>query len=351
MNFILLIISTILLVIWIYFALKVTENDVSSVIQAKLRAKQSELRDIQRQGKKKMAALAEVGVEENSREMVKVRKKFAKKYDSIAADIKKLNEAKIEFYDLFPTTGYAIMRKIRFDANNKFFRWLIQCYIRTDGKEFAMLRAAYLVSSAVSSILISLMLGTGLASLTLSMGNTDGTLVGAIIVMLGLVVSYIPLSTLRENIKYRDERITAEFPNAVSKLALLVNSGMEVAKAWQLTAYSNDGVLYEEMRSVVEMQNNNVSPTVAYTRFMDNCNNKYTSKLATSILQNLSKGNSEIGIMFLQINNESWSEKKHNAKRVGEQAQGSLLIPTLMIFGGIMVLIIVPVVMQFGGSF
>lgn len=350
MNFVLLIIATVMLAIWISLAVRVTESDIQAVNQAKLRAQQSELREIQNKGKKKLAALAEVGVEENSREMIKTKKKFAKKFSEVSAKVKKFSEGKMEFYDYFPTVGYVIMRKLRFDSNNKFFRWLIQCYIRIDGKEFAMLRAAYLLSSGVSYIYISVMMGVGLASLLLSTGNSDGLTLGLIIMMLGVVFAYIPLNELSGRIRYRDERITAEFPNAVSKLALLVNSGMEVSKAWELTAYSNDGVLYEEMQNVVEMQNNNVSPTTAYTKFMDNCNNKYTTKLATSILQNLSKGNSEIGAMFLQLNEESWSEKKHNAKRVGEKAQGNLLVPTLIIFAGILIIIIVPMVIQMVGS-
>ena len=79
MNFILLIVATVMLVIWISLAMNITESDIQAVNQAKRRGKQSELREIQRQGIRKLAALAEVGVEENSSEMKRVKKKFAKK--------------------------------------------------------------------------------------------------------------------------------------------------------------------------------------------------------------------------------------------------------------------------------
>ncbi len=44
---------------------------------------------------------------------------------------------------------------------------------------------------------------------------------------------------------------------------------------------------------------------------------------------------------------ESWMEHKHNARRMGEKIQSKLLIPTLLMFGGIMILIIVPVMSGF----
>lgn len=92
---------------------------------------------------------------------------------------------------------------------------------------------------------------------------------------------------------------------------------------------------------------NNVSPVEAYSKFISRCSNTYTTKLATAIIQNISKGNSEIVTLFRQLNDESWLEHKHNARRMGEKIQSKLLLPTMLMFGGIIILIIVPVMSGF----
>lgn len=92
---------------------------------------------------------------------------------------------------------------------------------------------------------------------------------------------------------------------------------------------------------------NNVSPVEAYSRFITKCNNLYTTKLATAIIQNTSKGNSEIVSLFRQLNDESWLEHKHDARRMGEKIQSKLLLPTMLMFAGIIILIIVPVMSGF----
>ncbi len=91
----------------------------------------------------------------------------------------------------------------------------------------------------------------------------------------------------------------------------------------------------------------NEPPSEAYSRFITRCSNPYTTKLATAIIQNISKGNAEIVSLFRTLNDESWMEHKHNARRMGEKIQSKLLIPTLLMFGGIMILIIVPVMSGF----
>ena len=43
------------------------------------------------------------------------------------------------------------------------------------------------------------------------------------------------------------------------------------------------------------------------------------------------------------MNEESWEEKKHRAKRKGETAGTKLMIPLMIMFVGILFMIIVPI--------
>ena len=54
-------------------------------------------------------------------------------------------------------------------------------------------------------------------------------------------------------------------------------------------------------------------------------------------------GNAEIARVLSELNRESWSEYKHSARRKGEMISSKLLIPTILMFVGIIIIIIVPV--------
>ncbi len=351
MATLLLIIAVIITIAWIYLAINITKDDVVEITIAKRKNAAANVKRITKEERKKIAALIKSGSDEDGKDVKKIQKKYAKKIAEAQKNFEKANNSAPGIMDIMPACGYVVMRKFGFNADNKMFRQLVDNFTRTDGKENAFVRAKHLFASTISYAVIGVMVDASVISIMMSMENEDAALMGLIILILVAVVCYIPLSNLRQEAQYREERIEAEFPNVVSKLAMLINSGMEVSKAWELTANSSEDVLYEEMQVVVALQDSNVSPASAYTQFMNNCNNKYTSKLATSIMQNLSKGNEEIGLLFMQMSSESWMERKHNAKRLGEKAQSNLLIPTIMIFLGIMVLVIVPIFADMGGTF
>ena len=350
MAIVMALIATALLVVWIFLSISVTKEDIVDLTIARRKNALAKVKSITKEEHKKIVKLIKDGGDEKSREADKIRKKYAKKLKEAQKSLDKAENSSPDIIDIMPACGYSALRKLSFDSNNRHFRKLVQNFTRVDGRENAYTRARHLVASTVSYALIGLIIDTAMVSILTAMGNSDAMTMGLVILLLTVIICYVPLSNLRQESQYREERIEAEFPNVVSKLAMLINSGMEVSKAWEITAYSSDDVLYEEMQVVVELQNSNVSPVSAYTQFMNNCNSKYTSKLATSIMQNLSKGNEEIGALFIQMSSESWMEKKHNSKRLGEKAQGNLLIPTIMIFIGIMVMVIVPIMANMGGA-
>ena len=53
------------------------------------------------------------------------------------------------------------------------------------------------------------------------------------------------------------------------------------------------------MRKVNEEVRNGISPVAAFESFIQSCNTKETSKLASSIMQNLTKGNDEISAFLI----------------------------------------------------
>ena len=92
----------------------------------------------------------------------------------------------------------------------------------------------------------------------------------------------------------------------------------------------------------VEEMNNGVAELDAYKNFADRCAIKEIRRFSSTMIQNMQKGNSEIAYFLKEMSDEMWEEKKHLVKRKGEAANSKLLIPTAMIFMGILVLVMAP---------
>lgn len=142
--------------------------------------------------------------------------------------------------------------------------------------------------------------------------------------------------------KKRDE-ILSDYPEVLSKLTLLVNAGLVIREAWAKVAHTSDRALYKEMQTTSEEMNNGVSELDAFYNFSQRCAVKEIRKFASVLSQNIQKGGSELAANLKYMNEESWEEKKHRAKRKGETAGTKLMIPLMIMFVGILLMVIVPI--------
>lgn len=280
----------------------------------------------------------------NDKIMIKKGKQLKSLLDANRKELARYEKGKTNFGDLIPIAGYRFIQIMKWDGSNNFIKKLNYQCVQFKEKREAINYSYYVLANLIGSIALGVVVSLALLGILLSVHlGIKGLIIALAAFLLFGIVGYLPLDNLNTVINKRKEEIENQFPQVASKLTLLTVSGMEVSQAWKLVAESGDGVLYDEMSRVLIDLNNNVSPSEAYTKFMVKCNNDYVNKLATAIIQNISKGNSEIVTLFMRLNNECWMERKHSAKRMGEKIQSKLLIPTLMMFAGILLLVIVPV--------
>lgn len=162
-------------------------------------------------------------------------------------------------------------------------------------------------------------------------------------------LAYYYVSTLpEETLKKRTDAILNEFTDVVSKLALLVNAGMILREAWEMIAYSGEGELYDEMRLVCVNINNGMSEIDAYTEFGTRCTAPEIKKFTSTIIQGVVKGNKELVEMIKMQSREMWNSKQHRVRQQGEKAASKLLIPTCIMFVGVLIMIIVPIFANLG---
>lgn len=284
----------------------------------------------------------------DNKQKIKQGKKIKKQMEESKKRLETISKGKIGVLDLIPIAGYRFMQLQNWDASNDNVKKLNAKCRQFKEKKEAMNYTYYLLASLFGNLLLGVCVGFAALGIALAMNlGTRSIVVGIVGFGIFAIIGYLPYDNINVVIRQREEEIENQFPQVVSKLTLLTVAGMEVTQAWQLTSNSGTGVLYEEMKRVLIDLEHNVSVQDAYSKFITRCNNSYATKLATAIIQNFTKGNSEIVSLFKTLNSESWMEHKHNARRKGEQIQSKLLVPTLLMFIGIIVLIIVPIISGF----
>lgn len=249
---------------------------------------------------------------------------------------------------LFEMPGYALQRLVPSIGYGAFHKKLLYNCTELYGKKYAANKTRQIMARILSYPIIGIAISLAAGALAYGTGNrTGGLAVIGIGSLLVLVLTYALYDEVSDRLNKRRAAIARQFPNILSKLALLVTSGMILDRAWRETAESRDEELYLEMRKTADELSNLVDPATAYTNFINRCNTKETTKLASAIMQSQSKGNAEIGSLLKSMAHEAWQERRHTAKRASEAANSKLMIPTMLLFIAILVMIMVPVATNF----
>ena len=297
----------------------------------------------------------------SEKKLEKKKKADKKQIDAYAANEEKYLDAKrIGLVDLIPLFGYNFCSVLGLDAESDLLRNLmISCeqsgYVElergqeTNGKKNSVIYSYYILASVISYVYMGVMAGLFLFLLMLFLGKEFGVslAVALVVVAVMAIVGYLPMDALKNKALNRKEEIDRDFPNVVSKLVLLTISGMNVSNAISQTAQSGDGLIYRELAMVVKESGQSVSLEGALTHLQSRCDNKYLDKLVTLISKSFSSGNANLAEDLRGLNEECWLEKKHSARRMADKVQTKLFIPTMLMFVGILVVIIIPVMSGF----
>lgn len=261
---------------------------------------------------------------------------LAKKYEAEYKDLTdSIDPEEYRYPDLF-CVGFGIMKLLHIDGKSKRARKRIREIAEVQGKRYAeyyyyVINGAkwtYGFTVAVFMAILGALAGSGMAA---AFG----------IVLAGLLMWYVE-ELMNDKLEEKRDQLLADLPQMLSKMTLLVNSGMVVREAWKKIAESGDRALSQEMRLTVNEMDNGVAELDAYRNFAERCAIKEIRRFASTMIQNMQKGNAEIAYFLKEMSDEMWEEKKHLVKRKGEAANSKLLLPTAMIFIGILVLVMVP---------
>jgi len=160
-----------------------------------------------------------------------------------------------------------------------------------------------------------------------------------------LLVRYLE-KDINDRLEVRREELALDLPSMLSKMALLINSGMVMREAWIKVSETGERALYQEMRVTTQEMKNGTPDLEAFRNFADRCSVKSIRKMTSTLIQNMQKGNKEVSYFLEEMSKELWEEKKNMVRQKGEIAGTKLLIPIGLIFIGILILIIAPIFMN-----
>ena len=348
MVFVMMALATAVTVFWVLQLTRVSQDDWIAAAYAQVIDNRLEIEKIEERAAEKEAQLAQyhgvlhtimkLVLDENpEKQIVKLKKNS----DALQnGDLRSLN--------ILMIPGYVLLRKVDSIGHGMIHKNILSNFTELYGRKYAPNKTKQLLAKLVSYPIIGLAAVLWLGAILLVIyGLTVGLLLSLLLVLVLGVLVYAMYDETGDQVKKRRKEIARQFPNVVSKLALLVTSGMIMDRAWEETAASQNGVLYREMRYTSMELANLVGASSAYTNFINRCNTKETTKLASAIIQSQSKGNAEIGVLLRGMSHEAWLERRHMAKRDSEVANSKLSIPSMMMFVAILIMIMVPVAMSF----
>ncbi len=183
---------------------------------------------------------------------------------------------------------------------------------------------------------------------------------GAIVALLALVAVigswWAVDNDLTKKYRKRDQLLRIDYSEFVSKLQLLISSGMTLRGAFERMEadYRNSLInglsekyVYEELSICLKRLRDGASESEVYLLFGNRCGLMSYKKLMTLLVQNLKKGT---GGLLNSLDYESriaFEERKHLARRLGEEAQTKLLLPMIMMLSVVMIIILVPAYFSF----
>lgn len=276
------------------------------------------------------------------------------------AEEKYLSGEKLSMADLVPAFGYQMMEELKIDASNDLLRKLTkkcECsgYIElekkqeTNGKANAQIYARYLLASLISYSYVGIIFMCIFAAIAVALDRepTQVMAFGMVALAGPILLGYLPYDELRTKAEKRQESIDLDFPNVLSKLTLLITAGMSLTRAVEETADSGDSMMYRELRLVVKEINQGATVAGAFTRIQCRCENRFLDRLVSVVSKSYTAGNKNLADDLREINTDCWLEKKHSSRRMTENIQNKLFVPTMLMFVGILVVIVVPAMAGF----
>lgn len=181
-----------------------------------------------------------------------------------------------------------------------------------------------------------------------------------IVLLIGLVamvgVALGRRNDARKAKRDRENVLREQYSGVLNQLSLLLSAGMTVMNAWERVVQNyrkkqtkNKKVAYEEMETTYNQIKDGMSERQAYEQFGERVGVSEYRKLASLLAQNLRKGTAGLSQILEEESIDAYSRQESIVKKKGEEMSTKLLLPMMLMLGLVIVIIVIPAIMNFGG--
>ena len=234
-------------------------------------------------------------------------KKYEKIYESM---IKTIDSEQFKYPELF-CVGFALMKFLKIDSRSKQGRKRVKEITEVQGKRYAEYYF-YVINGEKWTYGFTVLVFFAVLG---AMANEPMAVIMG--VLLACLAMWYIEELLNDKLSARRDEILADIPQVLSKLTLLVNSGMILREAWEKVAFGGERVIYAEMQATVQEMKNGVAEIDAYRHFADRCAIKQIRRFTSTVIQNMQKGNAEISYFLKEMSDVGRKETSGKTKRRG----------------------------------
>lgn len=165
-----------------------------------------------------------------------------------------------------------------------------------------------------------------------------------------VTVAYVEKEQKEKKVRARERRLLLEYPEFVSKLSLLLGSGMTISGALrkmnrtyqEQKMEKQESPVYEELHCMICEIDNGMSELRAYQKFADRCSLQPYRKLVSLLISGQKMGNRKLTEALNEEADRVFLERKNAARKLGEEAGTKLLLPMMIMMIIVMGIVMVP---------
>lgn len=157
-----------------------------------------------------------------------------------------------------------------------------------------------------------------------------------------VTIYFLPDIKLYEETKKNRENLKLVLPNFLTKLSLLMGSGMSSSNSIRKIVRSKENLLEIVILNTLNHIDSGYSFEESYYELSQQCQNNNITQFVRTILQDKHFG-SKVTLERLEtICNEVWKNKKIDILKKGEEASTKLLIPMMISLISVLLAVVIP---------
>ncbi|MBO5278072.1 MAG: hypothetical protein J6B06_01070 [Lachnospiraceae bacterium] len=177
-------------------------------------------------------------------------------------------------------------------------------------------------------------------------------IVWMLVILLAVCSTFLPEQKLLEEKKKKEKELMLAYPEIVSKLCLLIGSGLTVRRAWQriVQDYKDRKVknyAYEEMLFSYYELERGLPEGGVYAAFGRRCRQHGYRKLGSLLEQNLKKGTAGLLELLQEETWQAFEDRRAFAVKLAQEAGTRMLLPMILLLMVVLIICIAPAVMSF----